>query len=194
MPNLKFSQFTLETSTANVSHVVGYNAATNQNVRITPANFDKASFFVDGTFRNLFGGDPGIFGDTLEFGAAASSAASHSSVLTIPVDCTLTAAGFKWISSTAAVLAAPDIWEIFLYTLDTPATDSTTAAGNYTQVGSLGISLTNADDGTTPGKFSSGLIYDLSAGDIINVSGVETAGAIGTSAQEAEMTLVFQQR
>ena len=34
MADIKFSQFTLETDPANVSHVVGYDGA--DNVRITP--------------------------------------------------------------------------------------------------------------------------------------------------------------
>ncbi len=85
------------------------------------------------------------------------------------------------------------MWEVYLYTMNNPLTDSTTSTLNYTQVGSIGISLTNADNGTTPGKFSSGLSYNLSAGDIINISGVET-GAIGTSSEEAELTLVFKPR
>jgi hypothetical protein len=191
MADIKFSQFTLETDPANVSHVVGYDGAAN--VRITPQDLMVSPFMLTGTFRNMFGGDPGIFGDTLEFGAAASTASSHSSVLTIPIDCTLTAAGFKWISSTAASIGVGDAWEIFLYTMTNPLTGSTTSTLNYTQTGSLGISLTNADSGTTPGKFSSGLSFNLNAGDIINISGVET-GAIGTSSQESELTLVFKPR
>ena len=191
MADIKFSQFTLETDPANVSHVVGYDGA--DNVRITPQDLMVSPFMVTGTFRNMFGGDPGIFGDTLEFGAAASSASSHSSVLTIPIDCTLTAAGFKWISSTTAAIGVGDVWEVFLYTMTNPLTGSTTSTLNYTQTGSLGISLTNADSGATPGKFSSGLSFNLNAGDIINISGVET-GAIGTSSQESELTLVFKPR
>ncbi len=191
MADIKFSQFTLETDPANVSHIVGYDGLDNK--RITPQDLMISPFMVTGTFRNMFGGDPGIFGDTLEFGAAASTASSHSSVLTIPIDCTLTAAGFKWISSTAATIGAGDTWEIFLYTMTNPLTGSTTSTLNYTQTGSLGISLTNADNGTTPGKFSSGLSFNLNAGDIINISGVET-GAIGTSSQESELTLVFHPR
>ena len=191
MADIKFSQFTLETDPANVSHVVGYDGA--DNVRITPQDLMVSPFMLTGTFRNMFGGDPGIFGDTLEFGAAASTASSHSSGLTIPIDCTLTAAGFKWISSTAASIGVGDAWEIFLYTMTNPLTGSTTSTLNYTQTGSLGISLTNADSGTTPGKFSSGLSFNLNAGDIINISGVET-GAIGTSSQESELTLVFKPR
>ncbi len=191
MADIKFSQFTLETDPANVSHIVGYDGADNK--RITPQDLMVSPFMVTGTFRNMFGGDPGIFGDTLEFGAAASTASSHASVLTIPIDCTLTAAGFKWISSTAATIGVGDAWEIFLYTMTNPLTGSTTSTLNYTQTGSLGISLTNADSGTTPGKFSSGLSFNLNAGDVINISGVET-GAIGTSTQESELTLVFQPR
>jgi hypothetical protein len=53
MANLKFSQFNLETSTANVSHVVGYNTATNTNVRITSADFINTT---GGPYLPLAGG------------------------------------------------------------------------------------------------------------------------------------------
>ena len=192
MANLKFSQFTLETDPANVSHIVGYNGLDNK--RITPQDLMISPLMVTGIFKNMFGGDPGIFGDTLEFGASASPASSHSSVLTIPIDCTLVAAGFKWISLTpTAGLDPGDVWEVYLYTMNNPLTGNTNTLSNYTQVGSIGISLNDADNGTTPGKFSSGLSYNLSAGDIINISGVET-GSIGTSTSESALTLVFKPR
>jgi len=192
MADKKFSQFDPRVSSSSITEMVGYDSGGNVNTRISPQNLIGDGFFmVTGTFKNMFGGDPGIFGDTLEFGNSASSASTHSSVFCVPKDCKLVSAGFKWISSTATSIPAGATWEVFLYTLNNPLTDSCTAAGNYTNEGSLGITLTDVDDGTTPGRFVTGLAYSLVAGDMINISGVETVG-IGTSSQECEMTLVFQ--
>ena len=60
-------------------------------------------------------------------------------------------------------------------------------------MGNLNIVLSNADDGTTPGKFSSGLRgLTFAAGDIIRIAGVETGTAIASSTDESELTVVFQ--
>jgi hypothetical protein len=151
------------------------------------------TFMMNGTFVNMFGGDPGGTGkDILEWGSAATPAASHSSVLTLPVACKIIAAGFKWISSTPCAIGAGGVWTIRAFKIINPATDSTTADGNFTYVGDLNITLDNADTATTPGKFSSGLNLTFAAGDIIRIAGVETGTAIGTSTEEAEMTIVFQ--
>jgi len=72
-----------------------------------------------------------------------------------------------------------------------PLTASTTADGNFTLVGNLNITLTSANSGTTPGVFSSGLDLILNAGDIIRIAGVET-GVIGTSTEEAQLTVLFE--
>ena len=148
---------------------------------------------VNGTFVNMFGGDPGgTSKDILEWGTAASAAANHSSILTIPVNCKIISAGFKWISSATCVIGAGSTWSAQVFKINNPATDSTTADGNFTFVGDLNISLSNSDSGTTPGKFSSGLNITLNAGDIIRIAGVESGPAIATSTDESEMTIVFQ--
>jgi hypothetical protein len=150
-------------------------------------------FMVNGTFVNMFGGDPGgISKDILEWGTAASAAANHSSILTIPVNCKIISAGFKWISSATCVIGAGSTWSAQVFKINNPATDSTTADGNFTFVGDLNISLSNSDSGTTPGKFSSGLNITLNAGDIIRIAGVESGPAIATTTDESEMTIVFQ--
>ena len=144
-------------------------------------------------FVNMFGGDPGgLSKDILEWGNAASAAANHSSVLTIPINCKIISAGFKWISSTSCVIGAGSTWSAQVFKINNPATDSTTADGNFTFVGDLNISLSNSDSGTKPGKFSSGLNITLNAGDIIRIAGVESGPAIATTTDESEMTVVFQ--
>jgi hypothetical protein len=149
---------------------------------------------VNGTFVNMFGGDPGGNNkDVLEWGTSASAAATHSSVLTLPVACKIIAAGFKWISSNPCAIGAGSTWEVQALKINNPATDATTLDGNYTFVGNLNIALSNADNGTTPGKFSSGLTgLTFAAGDIIRIAGVETGTAIASSTDESELTVVFQ--
>ena len=159
---------------------------------ITITNTQKNTFMVTGTFQNLFGGSPGIFGDTLEFGVKAVPAAGNSSVLTIPFDCKLVSASVKWISNSAVtILNGSDTWQVKVYKMGNP-TGSVTLTANYDPpVDITGILLTAADNNTFPAKFASGLNINFSAGDIINVSGVET-GTIGTSDGEMEMTLAFE--
>jgi hypothetical protein len=164
----------------------------NAGQDITITNTQKNTFMVTGTFQNLFGGSPGIFGDTLEFGVKAVPAAGNSSVLTIPFDCKLVSASVKWISNSAVtILNASDEWQVKLFKMTNP-TGSVTLTANYgTPVDITGILLTTADNNTFPAKFATGLDIDLVAGDIINISGVES-GTIGTSDGEMEMTLGFE--
>ncbi len=159
---------------------------------ITITNTQKNTFMVTGTFQNLFGGSPGIFGDTLEFGVKAVPAAGNSSVLTIPFDCKLVSASVKWISNSAVtILNASDEWQVKVYKM-TNTSGSVTVTANYgAPVDITGILLTSADNNTFPAKFATGLNINFVAGDIINVSGVET-GTIGTTDGEMEMTLGFE--
>jgi hypothetical protein len=152
----------------------------------------KPSYMMTGVFSNMFGGDPGgLNKDILEW-SPTTPAASHSSVLPILQNCRITAAGFKWISSTVMGTINPgDSWTVNLYKMTNPLTGSTTADGNFTLVGSLNITLTSANSGTTPGIFSSGLNLILNAGDIIRIAGNET-GTIGTSTEEAQLTVLFE--
>ena len=171
MANLKFSQFELRTDQAQVEALVGYDGldniqidpnlvgtkydltgvetATNQftitltgsdstadNVvfvgeggisidgqagnEVSISRTQGALLSVVGVWKNLFGGDPGIFGDTLEFAASASA----------------------------------------------------------------------SDTGTFPTKTWDGNV-SLTAGEIINISGVEN-GAIGTDDAEMELCLIFE--
>ena len=159
---------------------------------ITITNTQKNTFMVTGTFQNLFGGSPGIFGDTLEFGVKAVPAAGNSSVLTIPFDCKLVAASVKWISNSAVtILNASDEWQVKVYKMSNPQGSVTLTANYDPPVDIAGILLTSTDNNTFPAKFASGLNINFSAGDIINVSGVET-GTIGTTDGEMEMTLAFE--
>jgi hypothetical protein len=147
---------------------------------------------MTGVFANMFGGDPGgLNKDILEW-SPTTPAASHSSVLPILQNCRIIAAGFKWISSTVVGLINPgDSWTVNVYKMTNPLTGSTTADGNFTLVGSLNITLTSADSGTTPGIFSSGLNVVLNAGDIIRIAGNET-GTIATSTEEAQLSILIE--
>ena len=193
MANKKFSQFDVRTNPANIDALVGYEGL--DNIQIDPAALiPEAKFMVTGTFQNLFGGSPGIFGDTLEFGVKAVPAAGNSSVLTIPFDCTITDASIKWISNTAVtILNGSDTWQVKLYKMSNTLGSVTLTANYDPPVDFTGIVLTVADNNTFPAKFATGLNIDLDAGDIINVSGVES-GTIGTSDGEMEMTIAMVPR
>ena len=145
---------------------------------------------VTGIWKNLFGGSPGIFGDTLEFTASASPAAANSSVFVIPFDCVLENVTAKWIHNVGVNIQGTDTWTVFLYTLNSPDI-STTVQANYSLQAQIGVQLTSADNGTFPLKSWDGSI-PFSKGDILNVSGVES-GTIQTDDAEMEAYLTFRQ-
>jgi len=145
---------------------------------------------VTGIWKNLFGGSPGIFGDTLEFAASASPTASNSSVFVIPFDCVLENVTAKWIHSTPVFIPDTDTWTVSLYTLNSPNI-STTIQANYSLKAQIGIQLSSADNGTYPFKNWDGSIA-FSKGDILNVSGVEN-GEIATEDAEMEAYLTFRE-
>jgi len=126
--------------------------ATQVNNRIT----------VTGIWKNLFGGSPGIFGDTLEFAASASPTASNSSVFVIPFDCVLENVSVKWIHNSAVNIVGADTWTVFLYTLNSPNI-STTVQANYSLQAQIGIQLTSADTGTFPFKSWDGSDAEMEA-------------------------------
>lgn len=149
-------------------------------------------YIMAGVFTNMFGGDPGGNSrDVLEW-SASSPASQHSSVLPILYDCKIISAGFKWISNVLPGIGGGDSWTINVYKLNNPLTDSVTINANYTFVGALNITLTDADSGVYVGKFSSGLNIVLNAGDMIRIAGDET-GAIATSNSESQLTVLFEQ-
>jgi hypothetical protein len=153
-----------------------------------------ALFSVVGIWKNLFGGDPGIFGDTLEFAASASPVASNSSVFQVPFDCKLVSASMKWIHDTALnITVAGASWDVSVRTM-TNNQASATDPSNYSATASLlpGLSLTQADNGTFPNKTFTGSV-SLSAGDIINISGQENGGGIAADDAEMEAYLIFEQ-
>ena len=158
----------------------------------TIINIDKKNTYtMVGVFTNMFGGDPGGNNrDVLEWGSS-SPAANHSSALPILQNCKITAAGLKWISSSPPTIGVGQSWTVNVYKLNNPLTDSTTSDGNFTLVGALNITLTQADSGVTVGKFSSGLNLILNAGDIIRIAGDEI-GSIGTTTDECQLSVLFQ--
>lgn len=153
-----------------------------------------ALFSVVGIWKNLFGGDPGIFGDTLEFAASASPVAANSSVFQVPFDCKLVSASMKWIHDTPLNnIAAGVSWDVSVRTMINNQA-SATDTSNYAAVATLlpGLSLTQVDTGTFPNKTFSGNIL-LSAGDIINISGTINGGTIAADDAEMEAYLIFEQ-
>ena len=146
---------------------------------------------VVGVWKNLFGGAPGIFGDTLEFAASASPVAANSSVFQMPFDGKLIKAQMKWIHATPVDIAlANSTWDVNVYSM-IDNTLSTTQTSSYQFKAALPtLSLAASDTGTFPTKTWVGGI-DLLAGEIINISGVEN-GAIGTDDAEMELCLIFE--
>ena len=143
----------------------------------------------------MFGGDPGIFGDTVEFGISSAPAADHSSVLIIPVAAKIIGISYKWISNTAVTgIPAGGVYRIQLF----PMTNTSGATTNTASYGASqpinGLDLTDADNGTFPFKTQNAISPPISvaAGTIINVSGVEVTGVIPTSNSEMEITLTFE--
>lgn len=149
-------------------------------------------FFVTATFQNMFGGEPGIFGDTAEFGISSSPASDHSSVLSFPVHCKLIGASTKWTSDTpVAGIPAGVSWEVFVYPMLSQQLDTVDTASYGTPTKIDGLDLTDSDNGSFPYKNSNTNI-SFSKGDIINISGVEVGGSISTSNHEVELVLVFE--
>lgn len=187
---------TIAAFTANAAGQLAYDSDLNSfqyyNGSAWAAVAPKTTYMMTGVFTNMFGGDPGgINKDILDW-VGSSPSSSHSSALPILQNCRITAAGFKWISSAPiGTISSGDSWTIQVFKMINPLTASTTADGNFTIVGNLNITLTSANSGTTPGVFSSGLDLILNAGDIIRIAGVET-GTIGTSTEEAQLTVLFE--
>tara|TARA_R100000541_G_scaffold15843_2_gene25283 strand:+ start:6740 stop:7474 length:735 start_codon:yes stop_codon:yes gene_type:complete len=159
--------------------------------QITISRERGALISVVGVWKNLFGGSPGIFGDTLEFAASASPVASNSSVFQVPFDCKLIKAQMKWIHSTAVnIPLAGSTWDVNVYSMTDPAL-STTQTSSYQLVANLPeLSLTTTDTGSFPSKTWDGTV-SLQEGEIINISGVENGG-IGTDDAEMELCLIFE--
>jgi hypothetical protein len=192
MANKKFSQFEIKTDPSQVDFLVGYTGV--ENVQISTddllPNIVQPKSIVAGTFHNLFGGDPGIFGDTLEFGIQALPLSDSSSVLCVPFNCKIVGASIKWISKDGAVITAGNSYQVKLYKMNNNS-GTTTDSSNYNFVGDFsGLLLDSSDNGGYPFKTST-TEFTLSAGDIINVSGVET-GSIASSDSEMEMSIVIQ--
>lgn len=146
---------------------------------------------VVGIWKNLFGGSPGIFGDTLEFAASATPVSSNSSVFQVPFDCKLIKAQMKWIHATPVNISLENSrWDVNIYSMTNPAL-STTQTSSYSLLANLPtLSLTTTDNGTFPSKTWDGIV-GLQAGQIINISGVENGG-IGSDDAEMELCLIFE--
>lgn len=162
---------------------------------ITISRERGALFSVVGIWKNLFGGDPGIFGDTLEFAASASPVAANSSVFQVPFDCKLVSASMKWIHDTPLnITAAGASWDVSVRTMINNQA-SATDTSNYSAVATVlsGLSLTQADNATFPNKTYTGAPTIFLAGDIINISGQTNGGDIASDDAEMEAYLIFEQ-
>jgi len=163
--------------------------------QITISRERGALFSVVGIWKNLFGGDPGIFGDTLEFAASASPVAANSSVFQVPFDCKLVNASMKWIHDTPLnITVAGASWDVSFRTMLNKQNSSTDTL-NYSASATLlpGLSLTQADNGTFPNKAFSGTSPIFQAGTIINISGATIGGVIAAEDAEMEAYLIFEQ-
>jgi len=177
-------------------NVVLTNLSAVPNVGAVKIDTKRGSVYtVTGTLQNMFGGDPGIFGDTVEFGISSSPAADHSSVLIIPVAAKIIGISYKWVSDTPVTgIPAGGVYRIQLFPM-TNTSGATTDTANYGSSQPInGLDLTDADNGTFPFKTQNAISPPISvaAGTIINVSGVEVIGVIPTSNAEMEITLTFE--
>ena len=177
-------------------NVVLTNLSSVPNVGGVKIDTKRGSVYtVTGTLQNMFGGDPGIFGDTVEFGISSSPAANHSSVLIIPVAAKIIGISYKWVSDTPVTgIPAGGVYRIQLFPM-TNTSGATTDTANYGSSQPInGLDLTDADNGTFPFKTQNAISPPISvaAGTIINVSGVEVIGVIPTSNAEMEITLTFE--
>jgi hypothetical protein len=187
---------TIAAFTGNAAGQLAYDSDLNSfqyyNGTAWAAVAPKATYMMTGVFSNMYGGDPGgNLKDVLEW-VGSTPAANHSSTLPILQDCRITAAGFKWISTSIHNIPVGSSWTVNLYKLNNPLTDNATIDGNYSLVGTLNITLTSADNGTYVGKFSSGLNLVLAAGDMIRIAGDESGPAIGTTTDEAQLSVLFE--
>ena len=177
-------------------NVVLTNLSSVPNVGGVKIDTKRGSVYtVTGTLQNMFGGDPGIFGDTVEFGISSSPAADHSSVLIIPVAAKIIGISYKWVSDTPVTgIPAGGVYRIQLFPM-TNTSGATTDTANYGSSQPInGLDLTDADNNTFPFKTQNAISPPISvaAGTIINVSGVEVIGVIPTSNAEMEITLTFE--
>ena len=187
---------TIAAFTGNAAGQLAYDSDLNSfqyyNGSAWAAVAPKATYMMTGVFSNMYGGDPGgNLKDVLEW-VGSTPAANHSSTLPILQDCRIIAAGFKWISTSIHSIPVGSSWTVNLYKLNNPLTDNATIDGNYSLVGTLNITLTSADNGTYVGKFSSGLNLVLTAGDMIRIAGDESGPAIGTTTDEAQLSVLFE--
>jgi hypothetical protein len=180
-------------------NIVLTNLSSVPNVGGVKIDTKRGSVYnINGTFQNLFGGDPGIFGDTCEFGISSIPAADNSSVLIVPQSAKLLSVTVKWISSSPVNIPLGATYKFVLRVM-TSTSGATTDTSNYGVVQTFNnMDLTNSDNGTYPFKsedvtlLNGGAGITIPANTIINFSGEVTQGTIPTSNGEMEVLFAFE--
>tara|TARA_R100001510_G_C7580334_1_gene153568 strand:- start:162 stop:758 length:597 start_codon:yes stop_codon:yes gene_type:complete len=197
MADKKFSAFTSQAMTAS-SELVGFDGNANTRYDITELQaglniVTKRRFITTAVFRNLFGAGSPITGtnDIAQFGYVSTEDNPSLFIATSAVK--LIKIGFKWLGNSPTTGIDPvDSWEIFAYPL-TSANLNADAAASYGSGTTTGLILTNADNGTFPGKTNTlASPISMSAGQMWAFAGVET-GTIGTATAEAIIWLEFEE-
>lgn len=128
-----------------------------------------------------------------DWGGITTPQATNNSILPINTDCKITRIQMKYIDTTAFLCDAAFVYEVDVSKLNSPTGSSGSARTIYAG-GTNVITLNNAtDNGTFFLKDSGALNIDLTAGDVLAITGTTTAGsATGGSNEEVICSITFE--